>query len=83
MNATVEEIESKPNWDGLSEGVGFDVLGGQVQLNDIVFQEKGIASDTHISVSGQLEKGTYKLSAYYNTKEKNSIPTNYINITKK
>ncbi|MBC6997094.1 arylsulfatase [Cytophaga sp. FL35] len=83
MNATVEEIESKPNWDGLSEGVGFDVIGGQVQLNDIVFHEKGIASDTHISVSGQLEKGTYKLSAYYQVEDKNSIPTNYINVIKK
>ncbi|PKA99681.1 arylsulfatase A-like enzyme [Flavobacteriaceae bacterium MAR_2009_75] len=83
MNATVEEIESKPNWSGLSEGIGIHAVEGQVKLDNASFKQEGTASDTHISVTGELEKGTYKLSAYYTTIEKNIIPANYINITKK
>ncbi|WP_430424817.1 arylsulfatase [Maribacter litoralis] len=82
INDTVEEIASKPNWNGLAKGKGIKVVGGQIQLNDLVFKQDGNASESHISVTGSLENGRYRLAASFITRDTSEFPAYYVNITK-
>ncbi|MEO9479382.1 MAG: arylsulfatase [Maribacter dokdonensis] len=82
INDTVKEIASKPNWNGLAKGIGIKVVGGQIKLNDFVFKQDGNASESHVSVTGSLENGTYRLAASFITPDTSEFPAYYVNITK-
>ncbi|MFV1450791.1 arylsulfatase [Maribacter sp. HS] len=82
INNTVKEIASKPNWNGLAKGIGIKVVGGQIKLNDLVFKQNGNASESHVSVTGRLENGTYRLAASFITPDTSEFPAFYVKITK-
>ncbi|SEC66696.1 Arylsulfatase A [Maribacter dokdonensis] len=82
INDTVKEIASKPNWNGLAKGIGIKVVGGQIKLNDLVFKQDGNASESHVSVTGSLENGTYRLAASFITPDTSEFPAFYVNIIK-
>ncbi|MBU2902075.1 arylsulfatase [Maribacter dokdonensis] len=82
INDTVKEIASKPNWNGQAKGIGIKVVGGQIKLNDFVFKQDGNASESHVSVTGSLENGTYRLAASFITPDTSEFPAYYVNITK-
>lgn len=82
INNTVKGIASKHNWNGLAKGIGIKVVGGQIKLNDFVFKQDGNASESHVSVTGRLENGTYRLAASFITPDTSEFPAFYVNITK-
>ncbi|NJB35176.1 arylsulfatase [Croceivirga sp. JEA036] len=84
LNDTVAAIPAQTNWDGLPEGKGLPaIIGAEVQVGNELFKAKGEVTKTHVTVTGLLKQGTYKLSANFSLPNQSQFTAYYINITKK
>ncbi len=83
INDNTNPIPSTSNKDGLSAGVGIEIVSASIRIGD---NKKKIDTDgnrTYVQFQQYLKKGSYNLSASFITEDNVQFPAYYLSIVKK
>jgi len=83
INDNTNPIPSTSNKDGLSAGVGIEIVSASIQIGE---NKKKIDTDgnrTYVQLQQYLKKGSYNLSASFITEDNVQFPAYYLSIVKK
>lgn len=83
IDASVPEIPSRPNIDGLAAGKGMTVRGAEIEIGEKKLRSGSGNIENHVEVTANLQKGAYKLRANFLVDDGKTFPAYYLRIIKK
>ena len=83
INETTDAVLSTINKDGLSAGVGKEIVSASVTIGKYSTKVLANGNSNNVQLNQHLKKGSYNLSASFTTEDDQQLPAYYISITKK
>ncbi|WP_291959922.1 arylsulfatase [Maribacter sp.] len=83
INETTDAVLSTINKDGLSAGVGKEIVSASVTIGKYKTKVLANGNSNNVQLNQHLKKGSYHLSASFTTEDDQQLPAYYISITKK